>query len=161
MCGFKSESSGFLRRHTEIHAEPCKWPPDYVGIPRERIARLVMVYQQKQKQSRSHQLDSASASNSGGGGGSQLKPQSNVLDNSDVSINAMAMEKQQQLKVVRNYEKKRQNDKLAQQIRIKAAGIAKRRQKKEVRRNFYDDDFIVSIVEKNAHTISERGGNGI
>uniref|UniRef100_A0A914HJ89 C2H2-type domain-containing protein n=1 Tax=Globodera rostochiensis TaxID=31243 RepID=A0A914HJ89_GLORO len=40
-CGFKSESSGFLRRHSQLHDEPCKWPPDYVGVPHQRIAKLL------------------------------------------------------------------------------------------------------------------------
>uniref|UniRef100_A0A183BM24 C2H2-type domain-containing protein n=1 Tax=Globodera pallida TaxID=36090 RepID=A0A183BM24_GLOPA len=40
-CGFKSESSGFLRRHSQLHDKPCKWPPDYVGVPHQRIAKLL------------------------------------------------------------------------------------------------------------------------
>lgn len=33
ICQFKSESSGFLRRHCQLHLPlTCKWPPDYVRV---------------------------------------------------------------------------------------------------------------------------------
>ncbi|KAL3089469.1 hypothetical protein niasHT_029180 [Heterodera trifolii] len=43
VCGFKNDSSGFIRRHSQLHDVPCHWPPDYVGVPNNEqlLAKLL------------------------------------------------------------------------------------------------------------------------